>query len=60
MLALVLHRPIAVYIRQPQAGAFTQIQVYGRQYQADPLYILYSDGIHYDCLVPFHNHIGNF
>mmetsp|Transcript_10330 Transcript_10330/g.18612 ORF Transcript_10330/g.18612 Transcript_10330/m.18612 type:complete len:504 (-) Transcript_10330:44-1555(-) len=49
MLALVLHCPIAVYLRK--APSFQQIQVYGRQFTAEPLYILYSDGIHYDCLL---------
>mmetsp|Transcript_4127 Transcript_4127/g.7522 ORF Transcript_4127/g.7522 Transcript_4127/m.7522 type:complete len:547 (-) Transcript_4127:70-1710(-) len=52
MLALTVHHPIAVYLRQGMH--FKQIQVYGRQYSGEPCYILYSDGIHYDCLVPAH------
>jgi len=51
MLASLLRRPISVYIRLA-AGNFRQIQVYGRQFVEDPLFILYSEGTHYDCLIP--------
>ncbi|CAN8068614.1 unnamed protein product [Agarophyton chilense] len=49
MLAKLLHIPIAVYIRRNRK--YRQIQVYGKQYQGEPLRILYSDGIHYDALL---------
>lgn len=49
MLAKVLHVPIAVYVLKGQA--YRQIQVYGKQYQGEPLRILYSDGVHYDSLI---------
>lgn len=57
MAALLLHCPIAVYVRQrgsgpPGTGPLRQIQVYGRQYATIPLYLLYSDGVHYDALLP--------
>lgn len=57
MAALLLHCPIAVYVRQrgagpPGTGPLRQIQVYGRQYATVPLYVLYSDGMHYDALLP--------
>lgn len=50
MLAKVLHVPTAVYIQKD--GVYRQIQVYGKQYRGDPLRILYSDGVHYDALLP--------
>ncbi|KAA8494943.1 OTU domain-containing protein [Porphyridium purpureum] len=50
MLALIIHSPIAVYLRQ--GAGFRQIQVYGRQFDGRPVNILYVDSIHYDCLVP--------
>lgn len=49
VLAKILHCPIAVYILVN--GQYKQIQVYGRQYRAEPCRILYSDGVHYDALV---------
>lgn len=49
MLAKLLHLPIAVYIQND--GVYRQIQVYGKQYQGNPLRILYSDGVHYDALL---------
>lgn len=57
MAALLLHCPIAVYVRwagagPPAARPLRQIQVYGRQYATIPLYLLYSDGVHYDALLP--------
>lgn len=57
MAALLLHCPIAVYVRRagagpPAARPLRQIQVYGRQYATIPLYLLYSDGVHYDALLP--------
>lgn len=50
VLAKLLHVPIAVYIVKGER--YRQIQVYGKQYRGDPLRILYSDGIHYDALLP--------
>lgn len=50
VLAKVLHIPIAVYITK--GDRYRQIQVYGKQYRGDPLRILYSDGVHYDALLP--------
>lgn len=57
MAALLLHCPIAVYVRAggaapPAARPLRQIQVYGRQYATIPVYLLYSDGVHYDALLP--------
>ncbi|GJQ15300.1 hypothetical protein GpartN1_g7091.t1 [Galdieria partita] len=57
LLASILHMPIAVYVYAPQAssmdtGPFRQIQLYGRQFRGEPLHLLYSDGMHYDLLVP--------
>jgi OTU-like cysteine protease len=49
MMAKLLHTPIAIYIKVQ--GRFRNIQVYGRQYRGEQLRILYSDGIHYDCLL---------
>jgi hypothetical protein len=49
VLAKILHCPIAVYILVN--GRYRQIQVYGRQYRAEPCRILYSDGVHYDALI---------
>lgn len=50
VLAKLLHIPIAVYITKGER--YRQIQVYGKQYRGDPLRILYSDGVHYDALLP--------
>lgn len=57
MVALLLHCPIAVYVRRggpgpPASRPLRQIQVYGRQYATIPVYLLYSDGVHYDALLP--------
>ncbi|EME28402.1 hypothetical protein Gasu_40970 isoform 1 [Galdieria sulphuraria] len=57
LLASILHMPIAVYVYDSQAssmdtGPFRQIQLYGRQFRGEPLHLLYSDGMHYDLLVP--------
>lgn len=56
VLAKILHAPIAVYILVN--GRYKQIQVYGRQYSAEPCRILYSDGVHYDSLLTVKSRAG--
>lgn len=50
MLAKILRTPIAVYLMLN--GMYRRIQLYGKQYQGEPIRIRYCNATHYDSLIP--------